>query len=70
MNTGISRGLPSINIIPIPESSILRSSKLLDWVVPWWADYWVELVIINIDDWFERSVTKRFFLWDADPVTK
>ena len=64
---GIARGVSVLNFIPIHQSPIERSIKVLDWITSWWDNSLGELHRMTPEDWFGRVMEKGNFLWDVPP---
>ena len=64
---GIARGVSVLNFIPIHQSPIQRSPKLLEWISHWWDDSLGNLHRMTPEDWFGMTMYKGNMLWDVAP---
>ena len=64
---GIARGVSVLNFIPIHQSPIQRSPKLLEWISCWWDDSLGNLHRMTPEDWFGMTMYKGNMLWDVAP---
>ena len=64
---GIARGISVLNFIPIHQTPIQRSAKLLDWVSSWWDQSLGNLHRMSPEDWYGMTMNKGNMLWDVAP---